>query len=95
MTIGVKQFKYQNPYGVINVNKGRFISFEEKPDINFNINAGDYVFSKKIIKIIKKEKFNNIEELIQHLSSKKSKILTYPIFENWLDLGQDKKNLKE
>ena len=95
MTIGVKQFKYQNPYGVINVNKGRFISFEEKPEINFNINAGVYVFSKKIIKIIKKEKFNNIEELIQHFGRKKSKILTYPIFENWLDLGQDKKNLKE
>jgi dTDP-glucose pyrophosphorylase len=94
MTIGVKQFKYQNPYGVINAKKGRFISFEEKPEINFNINAGVYVFNKDIIKIIKKENIKGIENLIQHLTKKKYTILTYPIFENWLDLGQDKKNLK-
>ena len=63
MTIGVKQFKYQNPYGVINVNKGRFISFEEKPEINFNINAGVYVFNKKIIKIIKKKNLTILKNL--------------------------------
>jgi len=94
MTIGVKQFKYKNPYGVINSKKTRFVSFEEKPEINFNINAGVYVFKKNIIKTIRKEKFNSIEDLIYYLNKKKSKILTYPIFENWLDLGQDRKKLK-
>ena len=94
LTIGVKQFKYKNPYGVINSKKTRFVSFEEKPEINFNINAGVYVFKKNIIKTIRKEKFNSIEDLIYYLNKKKSKILTYPIFENWLDLGQDRKKLK-
>ena len=94
LTIGVKQFKYKNPYGVINSKKTRFVSFEEKPEINFNINAGVYVFKKNIIKIIRKEKFKSIEDLVYHLNKKKSKILTYPIFENWLDLGQDRKKLK-
>jgi hypothetical protein len=36
----------------------------------------------------------NIEDLITSLSNKNYKIFTYPIFENWYDLGQDKKRLK-
>ena len=72
----------------------KFISFQEKPEINFNINAGIYVFNKKIISIIKKENLKNIEDLINYLNRKNKKILTFPIFENWKDLGQDKKDLK-
>lgn len=94
ITIGVKHFKYQNPYGVIISKNSKFISFQEKPEINFNINAGIYVFNKKIISIIKKENLKNIEDLINYLNRKNKKILTFPIFENWKDLGQDKKDLK-
>ena len=94
ITIGVKHFKYQNPYGVIISKNNKFMSFQEKPEINFNINAGIYVFNKKIIPIIKKENFKNIEDLIYYLNKKNKKILTFPIFENWKDLGQDKKDLK-
>ena len=94
LTIGVKHFQYKNPYGVIVSKKNRFISFEEKPEINFTINTGIYIFNKKIIPIINKFNLKNIEDLIANLSDKNYKILTYPIFENWYDLGQDKKRLK-
>jgi hypothetical protein len=38
---------------------------------------------------------NNIEDLIITLIKKKYKVLTYQIFENWRDLGNDKNNLKK
>ena len=94
LTIGVKNFQYKNPYGVIVSRKNRFISFEEKPEVNFTINTGIYIFNKKIIPIINKFNLKNIEDLITTLSDRNYKIFTYPIFENWYDLGQDKKKLK-
>ena len=94
LTIGVKHFQYKNPYGVIISKNSRFISFKEKPEVNFTINAGIYIFNKKIIPIISKFNLKNIEDLITYLNNKNYKILTYPIFENWFDLGQDRKRLK-
>jgi dTDP-glucose pyrophosphorylase len=94
LTIGVKHFQYKNPYGVIISKNNKFISFKEKPELNFTINAGIYVFNKKIISIINKFNLKNIEDLIVTLKNKNYKILTYPIIENWHDLGQDKENLK-
>jgi dTDP-glucose pyrophosphorylase/predicted transcriptional regulator len=94
LTIGIKYFQYKNPYGVIISKKNRFISFKEKPNVNFTINTGIYVFNRKIISIIKKFNLRNIEDLITKLKNNNYKILTYPIFENWHDLGQDKKRLK-
>ena len=94
LTIAVKNFQYKNPYGVVISKKNKFISFKEKPEISFLINTGMYIFNKKIISIINKFNVKNIEDLITILNNKKYTILTYPIFENWLDFGQDKKRLK-
>jgi len=94
LTIGVKNFQYKNPYGIIKAENNRFISFSEKPEVDFNINAGIYVFNKKIIPIVKNFNLKNIEELIKILKKKKIRILTYPIYENWFDYGQDPSSLR-
>ena len=95
LTISTKSYKYTNPYGVIVSRNNKFVSFSEKPAMNFEINAGIYVFNKKIINIMNKLDINNIEDLIITLKKKNFKILTYQVFENWRDLGSDKKNLKK
>ena len=95
LTIATKQFRYKNPYGVIVSNNNKFISFKEKPEIDFSINAGIYAFNKKVITIMKELNISNIENLIVILKKKKYKIFTYPIIENWRDFGSEKKNLKK
>lgn len=94
LTIATKQFQYKNPYGVIVSNKNKFVSFKEKPEIDFSINSGMYVFNKKIITIMKKLNIGNIEDLIMTLKKRRHKIYTYPLIENWHDFGSDKKRLK-
>jgi dTDP-glucose pyrophosphorylase len=94
LTIVIKNYKYNNPYGVIKSLNHKFISFEEKPSINFNINCGIYVFKPAIVKIIKKYNINNIVELINILKKEKHRISIFPIYEDWADFGQDKQNLK-
>ena len=95
MTMCVKHYRYQNPYGVIKSKNSLFKGFEEKPSIDFKINAGIYIFSSKIIHFMKKYKFKNVEELINNLKKKNKKISLFPIYENWHDLGSDIKNLKK
>jgi hypothetical protein len=91
ITIGIKRFVYNNPYGVINSKGIKFISFDEKPSINFNINAGIYVFSTTIIDIIKKNNIRDVNSLINYASSHNYRIFLFYIYESWLDLGSDKK----
>ena len=93
LTITAKKFQYKNPYGVIVSRKNKFVSFKEKPEINFSINAGIYAFNKKVIKIMNKLNISNIEDLIIALK-KKNKVFVYPLIENWRDFGSDKKSLK-
>ena len=54
LTTGTKNFQYKNPYGVVTSKNSRFLSFKEKPEVNFTINTGIYIFNKKIIPIINK-----------------------------------------
>jgi dTDP-glucose pyrophosphorylase len=95
LTIATKQFQYKNPYGVIVSSGNKFVSFKEKPEIDFSINTGIYAFNKKVITIMNKLNISNIEDLIMILKKKKYKVLTYPLIENWRDFGSDKKNLKK
>jgi dTDP-glucose pyrophosphorylase len=95
LTIATKQFQYKNPYGVIISRANKFLSFKEKPEIDFSINAGIYVFNKKVISIMNKLKINSIENLIMMLKNKKYRIFTYPLIENWRDFGSDRNNLKK
>ena len=95
LTIATKQFQYKNPYGVIVSQNNKFVSFKEKPEIDFSINAGIYAFNKKVITIMNRLNINNIEDLVITLKKKKHNVFTYPLIENWRDFGSDKDNLKK
>ena len=95
LTIATRHFRYKNPYGVIVSRNNKFVSFKEKPEVDFAINAGIYVFNKKIINIMNQLDIKKIEDLIMTLKEKNYKISTYQLFENWRDFGSDKSNLKK
>jgi len=95
VTMAIKSYEFINPYGVVNSKKNRFIGFREKPIMYFNINAGIYLFNPIIIKIIRKNKLNSIIDLFKYLKKHKKKVVTFSMYENWVDYGLDKKNLKE
>lgn len=93
-TMATKSFEFTNPYGVVVTKNYKFKQFKEKPVTYFNINAGIYLFNPKIINIIKLNQFKSVVELLLHLKKKKKEIKIFSMFENWVDYGLDKKNLK-
>jgi dTDP-glucose pyrophosphorylase len=93
MTICIKEFSYQNPYGVIESKGNHFVSFKEKPIKNFKINAGIYVFKPSVIRIVSKYNIKNTNDLVNHLKQLKYKISVFHIYEDWIDVGTNKKVL--
>ena len=99
-TIAVVEKEFQNMYGVVKSKKNEFLNIEEKPIIRFFVNAGIYVFEKKILQLLKKNERINMNELFLKLKKLKIKNTVYPLIEDWFDVGnisdlnQFKKNLK-
>ena len=60
----------------------------EKPIIDQNINAGIYKLETNILKLIKHEKYLDMPDFFMKLKNNKKKIVVYPIYESWVDLGK-------
>ena len=90
LTIVVNYKNYNLPYGEIEIDRnGNFIKIKEKPNYKFLINSGLYLMNKKVISIVKKNEFLNMNDLINKITDKKLNIGLYPITGNsWIDVGK-------
>ncbi|MFD1093959.1 nucleotidyltransferase family protein [Providencia vermicola] len=87
-TMCVREYSYQIPYGVVNSEGHKITSMVEKPNYQYHVNAGIYVVSPQVIKSVVKNNYIDMPTLLsQHIENKK-KILMYPIYEYWLDIGR-------
>ena len=96
VTIASVSHETQSPYGVIETDGFNVKNFIEKPVHKHYVNSGIYVFKSSNFKYIKKNKKLDMNYFLEELLIKKKKILIYPIFGNWYDLGnlQILKNFK-
>jgi dTDP-glucose pyrophosphorylase len=88
LTIGVKQFDYQVPYGVVVLDSNNVIGIQEKPVHSFFVSGGAYVFNQDALELIPENQYLDMPTLITTLLQKKEKIGSYPINEYWLDIGR-------
>lgn len=81
---------YTIPYGICELSKaGSFNQINEKPSYSFLVNTGFYLINKKILKLIPKEKFFDMNTLIEKVKKNDLKIGVFPISdEDWSDVGQ-------
>ena len=88
ITLSGSEFYYKSPYGVIEVDGINFKSITEKPSFKHFINAGIYLISPSILKKIKSNIYLDMPDLLNMSLLNKSKVLVYPIYEYWLDIGR-------
>jgi NDP-sugar pyrophosphorylase family protein len=63
-------------------------SLKEKPKYTYYSNAGIYILNKSILKMIPKNMFYDITDLMDKILEMNLKLITYPINGYWLDIGK-------
>lgn len=87
-TMAIKLYEWQNPYGVIKTDGIEIQELEEKPVFKSYINAGVYVLSPNILKIMLKNNSCDMPLLFKKIKKQKGKIIAFPMHEPWIDVGK-------
>ena len=86
--MGVREYDFQVPYGVVKAKEMTIQQIEEKPVHSFFVNAGIYVLDHKTINSIPPDTYLDMPVLFQELIDKKQETIIFPIREYWLDIGR-------
>lgn len=65
-TMCVREYEYQIPYGVLEMENHRLLSIEEKPIHKSFVNAGIYVLSPEVLKNIPQNEFYDMPDLLRN-----------------------------
>lgn len=78
------------PYGVIHSSENGIVqSLEEKPKMSYFVNTGMYILNPDVIKMIPKNTFLHMTDLVNKLMEEGRKVGMYPISEDsFLDMGE-------
>lgn len=87
-TMAVREYDFQVPYGVVNVQDGKIQSIEEKPTHKFFVSAGIYMLSPTVLAHIPDDDFFDMPTLFEKLIEAKHNAVSFPIREYWLDIGR-------
>lgn len=87
-TMCVREYDFQVPYGVIETENDKIKSIVEKPVHKFFVNAGIYLLSPKVLDYIPQNSFYDMPTLFEKLIEENLNVLSFPIHEYWLDIGQ-------
>ena len=88
VTMCVREYDYQIPYGVINGEGNKITSMVEKPIQRFFVNAGIYVVSPQVIQSVPENHHIDMPTLLEQHMNERDNILMFPIHEYWLDIGR-------
>ena len=86
MTIGVREYDMQVPYGVVRLEGTHVVQLDEKPIQRFFVNAGIYALEPFLIEQISHSAFDMTDLMNQLLPQKE--VVAFPIHEYWIDIGK-------
>ena len=87
-TMAVREYEYQVPYGVIDLDNNQISNIREKPLERYFINAGIYALDPAAIAHLPTSGAFDMPSLFDRLRIAGHKTLAYPIREYWVDIGQ-------
>ncbi len=88
LTVGVRQYEIEVPYGVIEASLGEVRSLREKPKYSFMVNAGVYMLEPVARRRIPLNQKYNMTDLIENLLAEGMAVACFPIIEYWMDIGR-------
>lgn len=87
-TLGVREYSFQIPYGVVNIDGTQVESISEKPLHRSMVSAGIYALDPWALELIPVDQYCDMPTLLDMIKSHGEKVTAFPIHESWLDIGR-------
>ena len=87
VTIAVKNYEMQNPFGEVDLMGERVIGIKEKPKSISIISAGAYIFEEKILSLLAANEHLDMPDLLQKAISKPMNVRAFMMHEDWADIA--------
>jgi NDP-sugar pyrophosphorylase family protein len=94
ITVGVRKYDIQVPFGVVECEDVRITRLQEKPSMTFFVNAGMYLLEPSVCDYIPDGQRFDMTDLIQKLLDEGQAVVTFPVMEYWLDVGRHEDYMK-
>ena len=88
LTVGVRTYEVEVPFGVVECDDARVIDLTEKPRIRHLVNAGIYLLEPGAWDFIPGGRRFDMTDLIRRLLDEGQVVVGYPIIEYWQDVGR-------
>jgi len=83
-----KEEKFTIPFGVIEHNNKDWLGISEKPTYSLMINAGIYILSESMIKLIEEDKYLDMTKLFELARENNYKLGVESTSQYWIDIGR-------
>jgi len=87
LTMCVREYDFQVPYGVVELLEHRVLRIKEKPMHKFFVNAGIYVIDEDLINGLLRDQAIDMPDFINTRIDHGQDVNVFPIHEYWLDIG--------
>jgi len=87
-TMCVREYEFQVPFGVVQLDNHRLKNILEKPIHQFFVNAGIYVLNPEAVSMVPDNEYFDMPALFDKLLTNNSETAAFPIREYWLDIGR-------
>src|SRR5207248_1785721 len=88
MTVGVRLYEMKVPYGVVKSDGIHITELSEKPTLRYFINAGIYLLNPSVCELVPNGKSYDMPDLIERLLQENRCVVSFPVHEYWVDIGQ-------
>ena len=87
-TMCVREYDFQVPFGVVELDNYRLKAILEKPIHQFFVNAGIYVFNPEAVSFVPRNDYFDMPAFFDTLLEKQLETAAFPIHEYWMDIGR-------
>jgi dTDP-glucose pyrophosphorylase len=89
ITVGVRQYALELPYGIAELDGTEIVSLDEKPTHSFFVNAGIYAVDPAAVELMSgRDGRFDMTDLIAAAMDAQLRVGGFPIREYWIDIGQ-------
>lgn len=90
ISIAAVPYQVSVPYAILSFDSGdtsRVTAIEEKPSYSYYANAGIYIFSNEVLRMLEPGRRTDATDLIAAAIARGKKVTYYPIRGTWIDVG--------